>query len=156
MAIKGKLVFDMDGTIADLYGVEGWLEMLRAEDVTPYAIAQPLYDMQELVGLLLELQAVGYLIAVTTWLSMGASVEYKRETRIVKKEWLDAFGFPYDEFHAVQYGTPKHYVTKGENQILFDDSLEVRSCWSKGETVDANENIIPFLQALLEQAQAEM
>ena len=29
------LVFDMDGTIADLYGVEGWLEMLRAEDETP-------------------------------------------------------------------------------------------------------------------------
>ena len=26
------LVFDMDGTIADLYGVKGWLKMLRAED----------------------------------------------------------------------------------------------------------------------------
>ena len=27
--------FDMDGTIADLYGVEGWLEMLIAKDETP-------------------------------------------------------------------------------------------------------------------------
>lgn len=27
--------FDMDGTIADLYGVDNWLEMLIAEDTTP-------------------------------------------------------------------------------------------------------------------------
>ena len=39
------LVFDMDGTIADLYGVNGWLEMLRNEDALPYEIAKPLYDM---------------------------------------------------------------------------------------------------------------
>ena len=27
--------FDMDGTLANLYGVENWLEMLEAEDTTP-------------------------------------------------------------------------------------------------------------------------
>ena len=27
--------FDMDGTIANLYGVENWLPMLRAYDPTP-------------------------------------------------------------------------------------------------------------------------
>ena len=26
------IVFDMDGTIADLYGVDGWLKDLRAEN----------------------------------------------------------------------------------------------------------------------------
>ena len=30
------ICFDMDGTIADLYAVPGWLEKLRAEDATPY------------------------------------------------------------------------------------------------------------------------
>ena len=46
--MEKTLVFDMDGTIADLYGVEGWLDMLRGEDATPYAIANPLYDMEML------------------------------------------------------------------------------------------------------------
>ena len=30
------LVFDMDGTLCDFYGVEGWLNCLMAEDVRPY------------------------------------------------------------------------------------------------------------------------
>ena len=34
--------FDMDGTIADLYGVENWLDYLIAEDTTPYTEAEPL------------------------------------------------------------------------------------------------------------------
>ena len=36
------LVWDMDGTIADLYGVENWLPMLRAYDPTPYRTAKPI------------------------------------------------------------------------------------------------------------------
>ena len=39
------IVFDMDGTIADLYGVDGWLKDLRAENPRPYEVAKPLYDM---------------------------------------------------------------------------------------------------------------
>ena len=40
-----RINFDMDGTIANLYGVENWLEMLMAEDETPYAIAKPLVNL---------------------------------------------------------------------------------------------------------------
>jgi phosphoserine phosphatase len=42
------LVFDMDGTIANFYGVKGWLDYLINEDTTPYEIAEPLYDMDVL------------------------------------------------------------------------------------------------------------
>ena len=35
------IFFDMDGTIADLYGVENWLDYLIASDVLPYEIAKP-------------------------------------------------------------------------------------------------------------------
>lgn len=35
-----RICFDMDGTIADLYGVENWLDYLIAEDVKPYAEAR--------------------------------------------------------------------------------------------------------------------
>ena len=39
------LVFDMDGTIANLYGVENWLEDLRSFNPRPYIVAEPMYDM---------------------------------------------------------------------------------------------------------------
>lgn len=143
------LVFDMDGTIADLYGVDGWLEMLRAEDTTPYKVAEPMYDMEQLNTILEILHQLGWHIVINTWLAMQATDEYKKATRKVKKEWLDRYNFPYDEFHAVQYGTPKHYTTPYENAILFDDSDDVREKWNKGIAVDAKENIIPFLKSLL-------
>ena len=43
-----KINFDMDGTIADLYGVDNWLEMLINGDTTPYSIAQPLVRLSAL------------------------------------------------------------------------------------------------------------
>ena len=39
------LVFDLDGTIANLYAVDSWLEKLRSEDASPYLDAEPMYDM---------------------------------------------------------------------------------------------------------------
>ena len=36
------IYFDMDGTIADLYGVENWLDYLVAEQTKPYREAKPL------------------------------------------------------------------------------------------------------------------
>lgn len=147
--MEKKIVFDMDGTIADLYGVEGWLEDLRAERTFPYISAKPLYNMQELNSILIELKAIGYTIAITSWLSMGGSKEYNKAVRKAKREWLKVYDFPYDEIHLVKYGTPKHYVTKGEYQILVDDNEEVRSKWTKGDTINANENIIEELKKLL-------
>ena len=37
-----KIWLDMDGTIADLYAVDNWLDMLRAYDATPYVKAKPM------------------------------------------------------------------------------------------------------------------
>ena len=42
------ICFDMDGTIADLYSVNGWLADLRAENPRPYLEARPMCDMEEL------------------------------------------------------------------------------------------------------------
>ena len=43
---KKLFLFDMDGTIAYLYGVYNWLDMLRNYDPTPYANAKPMWDME--------------------------------------------------------------------------------------------------------------
>lgn len=40
------IYFDMDGTIADLYGQYGWKADLEAERTTPYRNAKPLLDMR--------------------------------------------------------------------------------------------------------------
>ena len=51
--------FDMDGTIADLYGVEGWLDSLIAEQTKPYREAKNLVDMRKLSYELNRLQRAG-------------------------------------------------------------------------------------------------
>ena len=144
------LVFDMDGTIADLYGVEGWLNDLRAENVRPYRDARPMYDMNAMRIRLMELKNNGWTIIVTTWLSKDAPKAYKKETTKTKKAWLDAVDFPYDEFHAVRYGATKADSTRkhGGFQILIDDNKKVRDGWHLGSTFDANGNVMDFLTDL--------
>ena len=145
------LVFDMDGTIANLYGVENWLEMLRAEDPTPFIVAQPMYDMDALKVILEMLKLQGWTIAVTSWLSMGSTREYDKLVRKAKREWLERYDFPFDEIHLVAYGTTKANCTRknGGYQILVDDNEKVRNGWNLGGTINANENILEKLVELL-------
>ena len=149
------LIFDMDGTIADLYGVEGWLEMLRAENPMPYEVAEPMVDMDKLSAVLNELAMLGWTIAVTSWLSINSTQAYKNEVRRAKREWLAKMGLPIEETHLVQYGTPKQRCTKGDIQILFDDSSDVRESfrnYDKGRIAvnPAEIDIIDFLENLIE------
>ena len=146
------LVFDMDGTIANLYGVENWLPMLRAEDPTPYIIAEPMYDMVELANLLNELKTIGWTIAITSWLSMESTKEYDKLVRQAKREWLTRHNFPFDEIHLVAYGTTKANCTRknGGYQILVDDNEKIRKGWNLGGTINANENILEELKKLLD------
>lgn len=150
--MKRTLVFDMDGTIADLYGVDNWLEMLLNEDATPYKIAKPLYDMVALNEVVTALKKRGWYIVVTTWLAKGSTKAYDRLVREAKIEWLEEMNFPYDEIHLVKYGTTKANCTRhhGGFQILVDDNEKVRKGWNLGNVIDANHNILKELIALLQ------
>lgn len=149
------ICFDMDGTIADLYAVNGWEPKLRAEDPTPYVEAKPMWDMEELAEVLMGLQAVGIEIRVVTWLSINASERYKLRTRWAKLGWLRENGFPFDNFHGVQYGTTKancvrQYLGENETAILIDDNAKVRNGWHLGDTVDPTTvDIIDYLRSLI-------
>ena len=145
------LVFDMDGTIANFYGVVGWLDYLKESNPTPYIVAEPLYDMEELRTVLEMLKIFGWKIVITSWLAKGSSKEFDNEVRQAKLEWLDTFNFPYDEIHLVKYGTTKANCTRklGGLQILVDDNEKVRNGWSLGKTINANEDIIPYLLNLI-------
>lgn len=145
------LVFDMDGTIANFYGVVGWLDYLKESNPTPYIVAEPLYNMEELRTVLEMLKLFGWRIVVTSWLAKDSSKEFDKEVRQAKLEWLDTFNFPYDEIHLVKYGTTKANCTRklGGYQIIVDDNESVRNGWSLGATIDANENILPYLYKMI-------
>ena len=150
------ICFDMDGTIADLYSVEGWEPMLRAEDTTPYEAAEPMWDMAELAEVLMMLQMAQIEIRVITWLGKQSTEDFKERSRTAKREWLERYGLPIDHFHGVQYGATKadsirKYLPDGETAILIDDNAKVRSGWHMGEAIDPTEvDIISFLRGLLE------
>ena len=153
--MKVKMIcFDMDGTIADLYGVNGWLEKLRAFDPTPYAEAEPMWDMNELANTLAQLQTIGIEIRIVTWLSKESTREYDNLVREAKRNWLTQYGFPFDNFHGVAYGTTKancvrKYLNEGE-AILIDDNAKVREGWTLGDTIDPTAiDIIEVLKGLL-------
>lgn len=155
MNTKKMICFDMDGTIADLYGVENWLEKLRAENFSPYITAEPMWDMEALREVLLKLIGQGWEIRVITWLSMDSSERYKQHVRDAKKWWLKQYNFPADKCHMVAYGTTKaDCIRKGLNggqAILVDDNAKVRDGWNMGKTIDpTNCDLIAELEKLLE------
>lgn len=137
--------FDMDGTIADLYGVNGWLEYLIAEDTFPYANAEPLLRLSALARKLNALQRAGYKLAIVSWLSKSGSDAYNSIVADVKREWL-AKHLPsvhWDEIHIVPYGTPKNLFCHSPLDVLFDDEERNRSAWS-GRAFDV-QNIMEVL-----------
>ena len=85
-----KIFFDLDGTIANLYGVEGWLEDLLHEDVRPYAEARPLVNLSRLARLLNKLIHEGYTVNVISWTSRNGSAEYNKAVEKVKVQWLES------------------------------------------------------------------
>jgi len=140
-----EIWFDMDGTIANLYGVEGWLDMLIAKDATPYKVAAPMVRMATLARLLNRLQRQGYKIGVISWLSKTSTPEYDKAVTKAKRAWLAKHlkSVKFDRIDIVKYGTPKQ---KGRNGILFDDEKPNRENWNG--TAYNVDNIIEVLKGL--------
>lgn len=147
------LVFDMDGTLANFYGVDGWLNDLQNENTRPYDIAEPLYNMEVLNAILDIFRLQGWKIAVTTWLAKDSTKTFDNMVRASKIAWLRKYNFSYDEIHLVRYGTTKANCTRklGGLQVLVDDNEQIRKGWHLGTTIDANKNIIDELINLLEE-----
>lgn len=143
-----RICFDMDGTIANLYGVDGWLEMLTNHDETPYKNATVLVNMNSLARILNRLQRKGHEIGIISWLSKNSNAEYDERVTNAKKEWLAKHlkSVKFDFIEIVRYGTDKNIVAKNENDILFDDEENNRKNW-KGIAYNVN-NIIETLKAV--------
>lgn len=140
-----QINFDMDGTIANLYGIENWLEYLLAKDETPYREAKPLINLSVLARMLNRLQREGYRICIISWLARTTDANYDAKVTLAKINWLNKRmpSVKWDEINILPYGTPKYMFGSG---ILFDDEERNRVAWGEG-AYDAD-NIIEILKGL--------
>ena len=134
---NATIYFDLDGTIADLYGFNGWLDCLQNEQTTPYAEARLLVDGEQLRNFLAAGKAAGVLFGVISWGAKNASKDYQKAIRRAKIDWLKKNNLLkyFDELHVIRYGTPKNRAAKNRTGILIDDELQR---WNVEKLVDAN------------------
>ena len=146
--MTNTIYFDMDGTIANLYGVNNWLDYLIAKDETPYREAKPMVRMNTLARVLNTLIRKGWTIGIVSWLAKNSNSEYDERVTKAKIEWLKKHlkSVQFEEIHIVPYGTPKHEIVNNPNGILFDDEKPNRDNW-KGTAYDVN-TIIEVLKGL--------
>lgn len=126
------IYFDMDGTIADLYGEKGWLEDLENERVAPFLLAKPLLNMWKLSVMLKLLQRKGYRVGIISWTPREATKTYAARVEKAKRHWLKENLFIYlDEIKIIPYGENKK---KNADTLgwLFDDENKNREEWGKG------------------------
>lgn len=144
------IYFDMDGTIANLYGEENWLDNLIHEYTKPYRNAKPMVNMRELGRTLNALKAQGYAVGIVSWLSKCGTEDYNARVTKAKRDWLARHigAVQFDEVHIVPYGTPKETVVRFNQGILFDDEEQNRKNWT-GTAYDV-QNILETLNALLQ------
>ena len=146
--MEKAIYFDMDGTIANLYGVPNWLEKIEQSDTTPYDEAQVLLNMQGLAHRLNTLQKNGYTIGIISWLSKSGSEAYNEVVTEAKLKWL-AKHLPsvhWDYINIVPYGTPKQNFCENPLDILFDDEERNRTNWT-GRAYDV-QNIMEILKEI--------
>ena len=134
---NATIYFDLDGTIADLYGFNDWLTYLQNEQTDPYTEAGLLVDGEQFRNFLAAGKAAGVLFGVISWSAKNASKDYQKAVRRAKIDWLkknNLLGY-FDELHVIKYGTPKNRVAKNRTGVLIDDDLQR---WNVEKLVDAN------------------
>lgn len=141
--------WDMDGTIANLYAVENWLPMIRAEDTTPYTEAGVMWNMSQLARLMNQVQKLGYKLGIISWTAKNGSASYNEAVKQAKLDWLKKHlaSVTWDTIYVVSYGTPKSLVMQTEEDILFDDEEPNRDAWL-GEAYEP-EMMVKVLKHLL-------
>ena len=107
MTKKITVYLDMDGTIADLYGIENWLDRLHNEDETIFTECAPLITEKELLK---RFPTEKYEIRILSMTPLGATDKYCENVANQKSAWLD-----------------RYFLKGSANAILVDDSAPIRA-----------------------------
>ncbi len=151
---KIMLYFDMDGTIADLYDHENWLEKIRDGE----SIFNELKKMPKTDKIIKYLNKIKQYsddvkVNIITWLPMDATIPQMIQYTDEKIQWTEKNFVPVSAFIALPYGSPKHKAIIKEEKayhLLFDDNAEVRNEWQGKNKIAFDENnIVEVLRLIL-------
>ena len=133
MTTTPTFCFDMDGTIADLYAVENWLDSLRAFSARPYAEAEPMMNFSALARQLNAAQRKGAKLVIISWASKDPDPDFYDAVLAAKMEWLAAHlpSVTWDEVFVVPYGRnkAKQCGVVDMSFHLFDDEQQNCHAW---------------------------
>lgn len=122
--MKKQIVYlDMDGTIANLYGMENWLKDLENEIEGVFIKCKPFITEKELLK---YFPVEKYELRICSMTPLNASEKYCKIVIKEKNEWLDKH-FP-SITHRVymKYGKSKN-LRNSERHILIDDNATIRN-----------------------------
>ena len=130
--------FDMDGTLADLYGVTNVFKRLDALDANVYSEAKPI---DTYINMLKEFKNMGYKVVILSCLGMISDKQFDKDTVRNKGLWLD-------KYVGKQYIDERIYIpnTKHKEQyineygILVDDDDKVLMNWNYDRIKAINNN----------------
>ncbi|MBP5592135.1 hypothetical protein J6Y50_09835, partial [bacterium] len=120
---KTTVYLDMDGTIADLYATENWLDRLINADETPFLEAEPMTTEETLFELFPE---DIFEIRVLTMTPKDATKEYCERVREAKEAWLNTYFPNIEKRYYKAYGDNKN-LKNAKNAILVDDNEKIRN-----------------------------
>jgi len=122
---KIRLYLDMDGTIADLYGIENWLPRLRKSDESIFIECKPIISEKELLN---HFPTEKYEIIILSMTPLGATDEYCENVKTQKDIWLDKHFPSLTKRIYRAYGHNKN-LKNSQSAILVDDSAPIRESW---------------------------
>ena len=120
--MKQVIYLDMDGTIADLYGIKNWLDNLINEVEGLFLNCEPLITEAELLKFF---PSETYELRICSMTPLNATEKYCQVVINEKNQWLDKH-FP-SITHRVymEYGNDKN-LQNSVNHILIDDNETIR------------------------------
>ena len=124
--MKKQIVYlDMDGTIANLYGIKNWLEQLENEVEGLFLNCEPFLTENELKN---YFPTEEFELRICSMTPLNATKEYCQVVIKEKNEWLDKY-FP-SITHRVYmaYGHNKN-LKNSVNHILIDDNETIRNSY---------------------------
>lgn len=138
--------FDMDGTLADLYGVHDVFHRLDNNDASVYFEAAPI---PKYTTMLRDFKRMGYRVGIITAGSRfppntpeEVKAQMNIETEAAKIKWLEKYGLDgfIDTFQFIPYGVSKYDVAEDKTGILVDDEDKVLRTWYSDRIKAINEN----------------
>lgn len=152
--MKKTIYFDMDGTIANLYEANNWLERLLAEEEGLFLNLEIMHDKEKLTEIINDLIELGFGVEVITWTPKDVTEEYVKVVEVEKKKWIERHFPMIKKITCLRYGTPKQKAlkTREHRQILVDDNIEVNEMWNtpkRRKSILADNNLLNKLELLL-------